>query len=354
MSLTVSHVAHRYRVNVGDILTLRTRVKISQDWPAGTPLKLVINLKLTTEPYGETLTWPQVLTLAPVKDPPGFSLDGPYGKPTGLELCWTRQVAESAGAGSVFDFEIQVLISASFGMEIEQFLRKDDRLRQRLDREREWLIHTSAKVGEVEDHTCVAVQVMSRYALNLPSIYRDWDNDLLGRWLMVCDSQWGRASLILDHLDSYVDPLLAPPSLLAWLMSWGGLMEDIRWPEKHRRKLIGALLGLQRKRGTPEALRKHIELYTGCLDTVDIKEPRISNVQLTAATKLGPTLVLGATDKAHVFEVTASACYKDKDDSDYNTHLSVIRKIIDFHTPAHAQLLDDGLHLEKYQLEQKQ
>lgn len=76
---------------------------------------------------------------------------------------------------------------------------------------------------------------------------------------------------VLDCLDAYVDPLLAPTDFVEWLAAWIGAPLDDNWDEEKRRCSVLAAASLHRQRGTPSGLRAAVELATGGL--VDIEEP---------------------------------------------------------------------------------
>jgi phage tail-like protein len=68
---------------------------------------------------------------------------------------------------------------------------------------------------------------------------------------------------VLDCLDSYVDPLLAPGDFVDWLADWVGAPLDEHWVDDVRRRSILVAVSLHRLRGTTEGLRAIVELATG-------------------------------------------------------------------------------------------
>jgi phage tail-like protein len=72
----------------------------------------------------------------------------------------------------------------------------------------------------------------------------------------------------LETLDALVDPQLAPDDFLGWLGGWVALRDRTDWPQDGWRRLIAEAIGLYRRRGTPDALRRLVELYTGARVTV--------------------------------------------------------------------------------------
>ena len=60
---------------------------------------------------------------------------------------------------------------------------------------------------------------------------------------------------VLDCLDAYVDPLLAPSDFVTWLAGWVGAPLDDNWDDALRRREVLASAVLYRMRGTLEGLR---------------------------------------------------------------------------------------------------
>jgi phage tail-like protein len=76
---------------------------------------------------------------------------------------------------------------------------------------------------------------------------------------------------VLDCIDAYYDPLLAPPDFLDWLAAWMGTTLDDHWDDTRRRQSVVNASELHRLRGTVAALRSLVELATG--GQVEIYEP---------------------------------------------------------------------------------
>src|SRR4051794_12711292 len=68
---------------------------------------------------------------------------------------------------------------------------------------------------------------------------------------------------MLDAVDCYFDPGLAPMELVEWLATWVG--EDLMqsWPEGAKRRLVGEAAWIHRARGTRAGLKRALELVTG-------------------------------------------------------------------------------------------
>jgi phage tail-like protein len=68
---------------------------------------------------------------------------------------------------------------------------------------------------------------------------------------------------VLDCVDAYVDPLLAPADFVDWLGDWVGAPLDEHWDDEVRRRSVLAAVSLHQLRGTAEGLRAVVALATG-------------------------------------------------------------------------------------------
>jgi phage tail-like protein len=95
----------------------------------------------------------------------------------------------------------------------------------------------------------------------MPAVYQE--DEFTNRFTAGLDDVMAPIITVLDCLDAYVDPLLAPPDFLEWLAEWVGmpLHQDI--PLQRRRILVANAVRLHRMRGTVTGLRIQIELLTG-------------------------------------------------------------------------------------------
>lgn len=95
----------------------------------------------------------------------------------------------------------------------------------------------------------------------MPAVFQD-DNFTM-RWTQALDEVLAPVPAVLDSVEAYFDPLLAPEDFLAWLADWCGMTLDENWPLPRRRAVVSAAAELYRGRGTPAGLRRHVELVTG-------------------------------------------------------------------------------------------
>jgi phage tail-like protein len=130
---------------------------------------------------------------------------------------------------------------------------------------------------------------------HLPAVYmRDPDHrPHLFRALSLFESFLDDASGSIDNLPHLFDPWAAPnenapESWLDWLAGWLAFDLEETWSESQRRQALAMAFDLYGRRGTVEALRQMIKLYTGV--TAHIMEPNRS----ASLWSLGEISVLGA------------------------------------------------------------
>ncbi|MCW6037850.1 hypothetical protein K4A83_16445 [Spirulina subsalsa FACHB-351] len=101
------------------------------------------------------------------------------------------------------------------------------------------------------------------------SLYRDFvprifgEIDFLGRFLKIFEQAFEPDVLTLNALWAYLDPLLAPESLLPFLAHWVGWPIQPNLSLDQQRPLIRNAIALYRWRGTRRGLRFALHLATG-------------------------------------------------------------------------------------------
>jgi phage tail-like protein len=151
-----------------------------------------------------------------------------------------------------------------------------------------------------------------------------------------------------------VDPATTPQEALGWLASFAGLVLDRRWSEAARRTLVAEAYRLFRRRGTPAALRRILEIYLG-YEPAFIEQWQLRGIPggvLGAAAGSGASPVVGGgmrtggtlgdlavggtrpgedgyATSAHRFSVLIPADLSSE-------QLEVVRSILDAHRPAHT------------------
>jgi phage tail-like protein len=130
-------------------------------------------------------------------------------------------------------------------------------------------------------------QIKSRYLEYLPAIYHD--DPFLGQLLLPFEKVLTGIEDLLSTIDRYFAPALTDREFLPWLATWVALVLDEEWDEAKRRRLIGEAVGLYRKRGTVQGLKRYLEIYTGL--EPDIREWRWpGGMQIGVASQIGGPL----------------------------------------------------------------
>ena len=267
---TVSHVAdfcHRYP---GEIVTLFTCVEVQKPLP---DLTLRVSL-------------PKTLALENYEAPPELE-----GIVPAIEtdqrvdhLVWSFQ--GELPAGTRYEYQVRARVAP---------MDRDASLESRAT-------GTSSKYGILGEETAtVAIWAKGRYLRHLPEIFEQ--DELMGRFLMLFESFWAPIETQIDNVRRYLDPEMTPEGFLPWLASWVGLDLDGRLSKERQRQLIRQAVSLYRRRGTKQALREHLELYTG--GQVQIIEHRARDFCLGPDARLGPGIALGRDNVPHTFTVIA-------------------------------------------------
>ncbi|MFF4230392.1 phage tail protein [Streptomyces sp. NPDC001820] len=95
----------------------------------------------------------------------------------------------------------------------------------------------------------------------LPAVFAD--DDLAQRFVAGLDEVIAPILNVLDCLDSYFTPTLAPVDFTHWLCGWVGAETDGREPEERLREAVAAAAYLHRVRGTRRGLSEAIRLAFG-------------------------------------------------------------------------------------------
>jgi phage tail-like protein len=155
--------------------------------------------------------------------------------------------------------------------------------------------------GELIEQRGVEIFVsdQSKYINFLPEIYRV--NDFTGRFLMLFESFLEPVSAQVNGIENYFDPDLTPPEFLPWLASWIGISWDVPITDERKRVLLRKSLQLFQSRGTKDALKEFLEIYTG--GKAEITEHKTRNMKLGKQARLGHTIALGKRNLPHTFSV---------------------------------------------------
>ena len=95
----------------------------------------------------------------------------------------------------------------------------------------------------------------------LPAVFAD--DDLAQRFIGGLDDVLAPILSVLDCLDSYFTPSLAPVDFTQWLAGWVGAETDGTEPEARLRAAVAAAAYLHRVRGTRRGLSEAVRLVFG-------------------------------------------------------------------------------------------
>ncbi|HEB65828.1 MAG TPA: FHA domain-containing protein [Chloroflexi bacterium] len=110
-------------------------------------------------------------------------------------------------------------------------------------------------------------QQLLRY---LPAIYH---TDFMSRFLGLFESILLPIEWTIDNFDLYLDALTSPADFLPWWENLMGLAADASWSVEQRRALLREAHHLFARRGTPGALSRLLEIYTGSAPRIRDTDP---------------------------------------------------------------------------------
>jgi phage tail-like protein len=164
----------------------------------------------------------------------------------------------------------------------------------------------------------------SRYLKYLPTQYST--DDFLGRFLRIFESILDPIEEIVTSIDSYFDPVMAPPHVLPWLASWLSLVLDEEWPLEKRRHLISRAVELYQLRGTLRGLMEYLAIYSGVQPII---VEHYGGIRLGRNSQLGWNTVLG-DGRQHSITVNLRVGPQEQID------LRKVKTIIEAEKPAHV------------------
>lgn len=105
----------------------------------------------------------------------------------------------------------------------------------------------------------------STSAQRLPGIYREDPvaADFLDRFVATFDASLEDLDRVIERFPALVDPTATPAEALAWLGTFLDIALDPAWSEATRRAILAEAPELYRRRGTPWALARAIQLALG-------------------------------------------------------------------------------------------
>lgn len=180
----------------------------------------------------------------------------------------------------------------------------------------------------------VAVYGKGKYLKNLPEIYES--DHFTSRFLMLFESFWKPISQQIDQVENYFDPDLTPPEFIPWLASWIGLPLDGSLPMERMRALLKQAIMLFQCRGTSQALRTYLEIYTD--GQVNIVERRARNFILGKDTSLGLDVALGTENMPNSVRIAMQIPQGELERSGYSESMyqrkmhEIVRTMVPAHT----------------------
>jgi phage tail-like protein len=111
----------------------------------------------------------------------------------------------------------------------------------------------------------------STSATRLPGVFREDPvaSDFLERFLAIFDASVEDLDRIIERFPALVDPSGAPAEALAWLGTFSEIVLDPSWSVDARRAILEAAPELYRRRGTPWAVSRAIELAIGVAPAIE-------------------------------------------------------------------------------------
>lgn len=100
----------------------------------------------------------------------------------------------------------------------------------------------------------------------LPAVYAD--DDLAQRFVTGLDAMLAPVFTVLDCLEAYFDPALAPADFVDWLADWVGAELGGGEPVEVRRHAVATATALHRRRGTRQGLAEAVRLCFGVAPSI--------------------------------------------------------------------------------------
>ncbi|MEM7343994.1 MAG: phage tail protein [Chloroflexota bacterium] len=304
--ITVSHIADRYNLYIGDTVTFHTRIE-AHEQVSNLTLRVELPLGLTLGSYRTRME--QIDTLPYVESTEGATY-----------LVWP--LAGNLPVDTAYEYQAEVTV---------EHTARDLTIPS-------WAVITDTD-NKILDQEAANVKVLTkgRYLDYLPSVYEQ--DDFLARFLMLFESFWRPINQQINGIDNYFDPRMTPSRFLPWLASWLDLELDQSWPEDRLRQLIRWAIALHRSRGTKWGLLKYLEIYTG--HTAKIVEQVAHDFVLGADATLGPDIALGQGNTPHTFTVSLRLPPLDVEDEADRKREEILRRrtiesIIEMQKPGHT------------------
>lgn len=168
--------------------------------------------------------------------------------------------------------------------------------------------------------------------------------NFLERFLALFEGQLTRMETAFDSVSRLMNPAATDDNWLSFISAWMDFVFDPSWPVENRRQLVLEGADLHAGAGTPRALVRYLEIYTGHEAVVveDFRRTPPAPLQLGARGALGIAPLASRSEVnsfAHQFSVQVVL----PPDRDRNATISAIHKIVETIKPAHTTYrLDTG------------
>ncbi len=180
----------------------------------------------------------------------------------------------------------------------------------------------------------VAIFGKGKYLQYLPDIYEG--DDFTSRFLMLFESFWKPISQQIDQVEYYFGPDLTPPEFIPWLASWLGLRADPLLPVDRVRRLLKNAMLLFQCRGTNQALKTYLEIYTS--GEVGIIEHQAKNFVIGQDTALGMGIALGTDNRPNLISISLRVPESELTRTHYSEDMynrkmaEIVRTLVPAHT----------------------
>ena len=180
----------------------------------------------------------------------------------------------------------------------------------------------------------VAIHGKGKYLQYLPELYES--DDFTSRFLMLFESFWKPVTQQIDQVENYFDADMTPPVFLPWLASWIGLPIESSLPIERMRAMLKQAIMLFQCRGTAQALKTYLEIYTN--GDVQIEEQRADNFVVGERDQLGENIALGTNNHPDFVHVRLQVSKAELERSGFSAAMyqrkmqEIIRTMIPAHT----------------------
>jgi phage tail-like protein len=301
-SNNLSLATDRYNCYVGELATIFLRFVVPQSDGAFVQLRLPNVMQIETYQLPEGLS-PSQLSLSELNE----------------EVILQIPLREPFEAGKSYEISINVRVKT---FQIDHYLLSEAEL---FDADTHLLAYEAVQM---------AVISRGNYMQHLPEIYER--DDFINRFLMLIESFWKPINQQIDQVDCYFDPHLTSSAMLPWLASWMGMSFEKTLPLNRMRALLKSAMVFYQQRGTLQALKTYLEMYTG--GEAAISERRARNFVLGEKGRLGVEIALGKNNQPNSLQVDLRVSADELNQTGFSTDMyqRKMKEIVRSLVPAHS------------------